>query len=670
MTNLMRRPLFLGLSFVLVAALGCGGSGPGGPNSTDPSVGVQLIVQRSLPTNGQEVLPDLSDAGEEQDAGKITLTFSERLDPTTVLDPNNAFNGLTSDVNILNAAFERVPGTPTITGARMNILEFIPAGGTLPNGQYTVTVSRDVMNFAGGHLNRGLSDYHSSFTVGPDTHTPVIRSTFPVANQKDVPKTSQILVTFNESLNAATVNSGTFTVVDGGTNPPAQQNGTITLSPDGFSIVFTPDPSNPLPPNATIVVTVSGGTSGITDVVGNPYAGNPPGSNSYQFQFETVKEPPLPNNPRTVSTNPPEGAVYYGTTDGKFGVISEVPYIANYQDQTLWGGSSTTPNPVQYSETQLSVDGRVGNPFEISVDSRFNPTDGHSWIYVSDTENRAVHILASRTSRVIHTWRALPDPHGLSRLNGSMLFVANTGVDSVSVLDVARATPVGTLGAPDILKQLDSVDNRRDLPVGRGPVGLALNPSVGVLFCANSLDDTCSVINPATWKVTTTFQVGASPYDCAATVNYTGIGYFCFITCQGSGSDDGSVALYWNSPNGLQANITGFKNPMGCAFDNNTSAWIANAGSDTISQLQLQVVGGSFASTILPSIVATVTVGKNPVDVTLEPYFTATAGTATSIVSADRGSSQVTFTDPLVPSRPTFSIEIPGVRVVGSYMDQ
>ena len=65
-------------------------------------------------------------------------------------------------------------------------------------------------------------------------------SPFPVPNQKEVAKTSQIIVTFNESLTPATVTTATFTVVDGGTNPPTPIAGTLVTSRDDFDIVFTP----------------------------------------------------------------------------------------------------------------------------------------------------------------------------------------------------------------------------------------------------------------------------------------------------------------------------------------------------------------------------------------------------------------------------------------------
>jgi hypothetical protein len=171
MIHLMRRPLIVGLALALVVTLGCGG-GAGGSNSRDDGVAVDLIVKSSLPTNMQEVNSQLSDPGI---GGVIQIRFSERVMASTILRPTDAYTGLSSDVNILNSAFERVRGTPSITGEAGNILTFAPTGGTLVDGQYTITVTRDVLNFQGGRLNGGRFDYRSSFTVGQDRYKPVIQ---------------------------------------------------------------------------------------------------------------------------------------------------------------------------------------------------------------------------------------------------------------------------------------------------------------------------------------------------------------------------------------------------------------------------------------------------------------------------------------------------------------
>ncbi|MCU0726014.1 MAG: Ig-like domain-containing protein, partial [Planctomycetes bacterium] len=343
MRNQAIRSCVFGLCVALLFLPACGGGGGGGDDDdTADKNENDLVVRAVTPTNGQEVNTDLSDPGLE---GVLTLNFSEGLDPSSFLDPTNAFNGLTSDVNILNSGFERVRGTPEITGDDGNVLVFWPQGGTLPNGQYTITVNRDVKDRNGKYLNQGLFDFRSSFTVGADIFKPKIRNTYPAPNQTDVDKFSQIIITFNESMNPATVTNSTVTVINGSASPPVPVSGTIATARDNFEIIFTPDPANPLPANSTIVVTVYGDTNGVADLLGNVYdydLNATPAVHNYSFQFQTVKEPPPPNNPLAVvlPPGPPwagaDALIVYGTGT-KIGTLSPAQYYNNVQDLTLWG---------------------------------------------------------------------------------------------------------------------------------------------------------------------------------------------------------------------------------------------------------------------------------------------------------------------------------------------
>ena len=675
----------LALAIGLLLAAACGGSA-GGPNSTDPSVDVQLTVQQTLPSNGQECQPDLRDAGEEQDAGFITVRFSETVDPDCILDPANAMNGLTADVNILRSDMTRVSGTPTITGVRGNLLQFRPSGGTLDNGQYTVTVTRDVQGAHGACLNRGLWDYRSSFTIGSDTYNPVIRGTYPAPNQKGVCKESTISVMFNESLNPASVNSGSFIVADGGTNPPTVVAGKIETSHDDFEILFTPDPLNPLPPNATIVVTVIGGVSGVTDRVGNPFTGDPATPNRWEFQFETVTEPPLPRNPYTIDTFTgfwTNAGIYYGT-DRSIGVIDEAPYLQNLQDLTLWGSG----NPVPNSETQLSVDGHPGRIGEILVDPRFNPGDGHSWIYVTDLENGALHIVGSRDSRIVHTWTDLPDPTGLAiRPDGTRLYVTNASNDTMSALDIGQAA-VGTRGVNDVVKGLSKPNSRVDVPVGHGPSGVAHAPDGNWIVVANTLDSTVSAIDSATLQVKDVLHVGGNPTDVAMTWFYVSppyqIGRFAYVTCKGSGPNDGTIAFLWLSalsipplvtPSGhwqVQATLTDFGSPEGIAFDYGRAAWFADSAADEVVKISWEFQGIAIISP-MPILQSRVPVGHNPTDVALEPWvYYRTNGQVLPyvVIAACRGSGELRFIDNNQPARPQFTMKIPKVEDVASILDQ
>ncbi len=659
---------FMGLGLAALLLVGCGGGGSSGDDETTGDEYNEFVVRWTTPTNNQECNNDLSDPGLE---GVITLNASVPLDPNAILDPTNAYNGLTSDLNILDSGFERVRGTPIITGDNGNVLTFLPQGGVLANGQYTVTVSRDVKALNGQLLNLGQFDYRTSFTVGQDIYKPKIRTTYPAPNQKDVDKTSDVIIIFNESLSPASVTTNTVTVMNGSANPPVPVNGTIKTARDNFEIIFTPDPANPMPANATIVVTVYGGANGVADVLGNTYeAPDPtaPGYPNYVFQFDTVKEPPPPQNPITVDVVNNDALIVYGTNTS-IGTLREAPFIANMTNLSTWGTGNPIPNSERF----------IGQPGEIILDPRFGPGDSHTWMYIIDRASRSVAIVGTRDCRIVHRWRDLPDPRGLAIVpNGFTLFVTNYSADSLSFLDIGSVTP-GAAAPTQQVKDLSRLKSnaagntgtRQDLVVGRGPVGAAQAPDAYLCFVANLIDNSCTLVDTSTMAVSTTFPVGTAPQDAAATFFFPGLGRFAFITCLGGGSDsNGSVSIYWSRPNGLQANITGFKNPKGCIYDRGAAAWIANSGGNTVAKLNLTVAGGGFAATILAAIAADITVGKNPTSCTLEPFSFFFNAPSRCVITADRGSSQISFVDAAAPSRPTYAIPIPGVQEVAAYFDQ
>jgi YVTN family beta-propeller protein len=303
------------------------------------------------------------------------------------------------------------------------------------------------------------------------------------------------------------------------------------------------------------------------------------------------------------------------------------------------------------------------------VDTRTNPNTGHAWFFTIDEKNHVIHIMSTQTCRILHTWSAFRDPRGLS-VSGTRLYVTDFAGNTLSALDIGSVGPPGTLGVPDRLKDLANANVRLDLPVGRGPKGVCIGPSNSLVITANSGDDSATIVNANTYQVLTTIFVGSDPIE--AEMSYpTGSGTFAWVSCRGGANNpDGSVSLYWTGASGLQADVTNFVNPTGMAYDLNAAVWVANTGSDTVSQLTLQLVGSGFAQTILPSITATVQVGANPIDVAMESYFSYTYGAPQAVVTADQGASQLTFFDPNQPSRPAFSLPIAGVRSIAGFMSR
>ena len=89
------------------------------------------------------------------------------------------------------------------------------------------------------------------------------------------------------------------------------------------------------------------------------------------------------------------------------------------------------------------------------------------------------------TSNATEPWGIAYDP------SNGYIYVADTGSNTVSVIDGANNTVIATI------------------PVGRGPSGVVYDPSNGYIYVTNYFSDSVSVINGKT--VIATIPVGSRP---------------------------------------------------------------------------------------------------------------------------------------------------------------
>jgi YVTN family beta-propeller protein len=96
----------------------------------------------------------------------------------------------------------------------------------------------------------------------------------------------------------------------------------------------------------------------------------------------------------------------------------------------------------------------------------------------------------------------------------STAYISTTGANSVTVIDLKRLLQFVRAASPgerhalanDLSASAHFVAAR--IPVGRSPKGIALSPDAALLYVANRLDDTVSVIDTSTRKVTRTIALG------------------------------------------------------------------------------------------------------------------------------------------------------------------
>ncbi len=141
----------------------------------------------------------------------ITATFSE---PVTLV---------TATTFILSTA-----GTPTVDGtvtydAASNTATFRPAANLTSNVTYSATITTGVTDIAGNALvNPVVLNF---LTTLPDTTPPLVTSNTPTANAIGVRADQPITVTFNEPVDASTVNATSFFLSNGVTGTVAYDPG-------------------------------------------------------------------------------------------------------------------------------------------------------------------------------------------------------------------------------------------------------------------------------------------------------------------------------------------------------------------------------------------------------------------------------------------------------------
>ncbi|MCK6480021.1 MAG: Ig-like domain-containing protein [Planctomycetaceae bacterium] len=660
--------LLVALPRVGLAAFGAGllaacGSGGGGGSAVElPDVNADLIVVQNTPTNGQETLTDLSDPGLD---GKVTIKFTSMPRSGSIIDSTNAFNGLTPNVQVLDQGFSRVRGQPSLDRDTRS-LTFTPEGGVLSPAQYTLTLSKFISTAAGKQLNAGVEDFSTSWCVGPDVYTPVVRNVSPAPFQNDTPLFTPIVITFNESIDPISAVYGqTVFVEDGGTNPPTLLNGTLQLKRDGFDLVFIPDPCSGMPPSTTVVVRMfgNGNTSAIRDRVGNVMIGNVnvgAGVTEYQFQFNTKGIKPLPNNNYTpwagspfLNGGPPVQAVYaatgnrlyaYDTNWVIFNFNQTFTYKPELTQQVLAANLGfpiiTPPNGVQPYGGDFET--KFGKTGEGVVDYRFDTTLGHTYLYVADEVNESVVVVNSGTGKIEGRFNGLGTPKGVGISGpgatgaGPTLFISNYGQGTLTAIPLSGIQP-GLPICTAIQELQDDNSKRVYMLTGRNPYGVALQPQgVAIGAVVNQADNDVQFFDPRTLKpvenlglgtLSQKYPVGEGPIDVCFAQYLPGTGQFALIVSQGGITNPtGEVALWWNSTGGpfaansgaIQGSVEdGLNIPGRPIYDwlNGLAWWVPNTAGEDLAKVDIVIQGGGLFATIQPQVNMTRDIGPNPTKV-------------------------------------------------------
>ena len=196
-------------------------------------------VSSTSPTNGEAGVAATTN---------VTATFSEAMNAATITGSTFTLTGPGSTA---------VAGTVSYAGTTAT---FTPSPNLVTNTVFTATITTGAKDPAGNAL---AADKVWTFTTAP---IPTVISTVPGYAASGVSITGNITATFNETMNAATINGSTFTLTGPGSTPVS---GSVSYA--GTTATFTPAAN--LASGVQFTATI---TTGAQDLVGNALASNIP----------------------------------------------------------------------------------------------------------------------------------------------------------------------------------------------------------------------------------------------------------------------------------------------------------------------------------------------------------------------------------------------------------
>lgn len=242
---------------------------------TVPTASLPTVIS-TVPANGATVVP-VSQA--------VSATFSEAMNPATI-------NGTTFT---LKAGAVAVTGVVTYSAAG-SVATFTPATALAVSTLYTATITTGAQDLGGNALT---TNYVWTFTTAAtaDTTKPTVIATIPLNGSTAVFLNTTVSATFSKAMNAATINSSTFTLTGPGLTPVAGQVNYASVS---HQAIFTPSAN--LAINTLYTATI---TTGVTDLSGNTLAVNYVWTFTTGALLGTTKPEIVSTTPANAATNIP-----------------------------------------------------------------------------------------------------------------------------------------------------------------------------------------------------------------------------------------------------------------------------------------------------------------------------------------------------------------------------
>lgn len=423
--------------------------------------------------------------------------------------------------------------------------------------------------------------------------------------------------------------SGTLSLIDGATNSLA---GTLTVGDGPIGVVVDPE---------TNTLYVLNGGDDTLAVVDNPLPATP----------SDTEPPATPAGLAAVSSdsgitlswaaNSEDDLAYYSIyrkndPEGEFGAATDTTINNTYADTTAANGTvyfyAITAVDLSNNESDKTdvVSGRTDVPTEVAVGSypaNVAVNETLNRVFVTNRDSNNVTIIDAITHAVITTvpvgvmpWGVATDP-----VTGRV-YVANTPMLTVTILNGATGGPInnvptgGTGGVMNIaIDNINSVyyashaglsgglvvpfNLATDAPGAAietrpGSVGIAVNRLTRLIYVANAMDSSVTVISGLTNTVVGNIPVCSQPTDVVLNETANKI----YVTCGGTGQ----VAVINGATGEVSSYVTVGLAPMGMGFDATRNLiYVANSSSGAVS-----VIDGAT-----DRVIGAIQVGGDPTDV-------------------------------------------------------
>jgi hypothetical protein len=332
-------------------------------------------------------------------AATVTVSFNEAMDPTTINTNTFSLKVASTGANI--------PGTVTYATAT-RIATFTPSAALPSSSDITATITTGMKDLAGNALSLTTGSPGVWTFTTADFDPPRVIATSPVNGTRAASATAPITITFNEAMDATTINGSNITVRVTATGTSIA--GIVTYNALTRTATFTPSAPLAIPVNYTVRI------AGVKDLAGNTIA------TPFEFSFTAADTTP-PAIVATVPVNGLNNVPLNTTVNATFSQNMDPATItaATFTLKPTAGGANVTGTVTYNAGTKTAT---------FTPASPLTPSTGYTATVTTAATNDVGIALAANTSWTFTTTNNVaPVVQSVSPANGTTAVATNSAVN-------------------------------------------------------------------------------------------------------------------------------------------------------------------------------------------------------------------------------------------------